>query len=94
MTFSIEHTTEYWESNNPVLALNQHGRESDSGRFKVGDGSTAWNQLLYASTKIVLEGGQADSIYNPSSYLEEGAADSVYPVLALIDQGAARHRII
>jgi len=32
---------------NPVLALREFARETDTGKFKFGDGSTAWNSLPY-----------------------------------------------
>ena len=39
-----------WTSNNPTLAAGEFGWESDSNRFKIGDGSTAWASLAYADT--------------------------------------------
>jgi hypothetical protein len=39
-----------WTSNNPTLAAGEFGWESDSNRFKIGDGSAAWNSLSYADT--------------------------------------------
>lgn len=33
--------------NNPTLAAGEIGYETDTGRIKVGDGSTAWNSLSY-----------------------------------------------
>ena len=39
-----------WTSNNPTLAAGEFGWESDSNRFKIGDGSTAWTSLGYADT--------------------------------------------
>lgn len=38
-----------WSAANTVLAIGEPGYETDSGRFKVGDGSTAWNSLPYSS---------------------------------------------
>lgn len=40
-------TAANWTSANPVLALNEHGWESDTGKFKIGDGATAWASLAY-----------------------------------------------
>ena len=37
-----------WYNNNPVLALGEPGLETDTRKIKYGDGSTAWNSLLYA----------------------------------------------
>ena len=38
-----------WTSNNPVLAEGEFGWESDTNRFKIGDGSSNWQNLAYAS---------------------------------------------
>ena len=38
-----------WTSNNPTLAAGEFGWESDTNKFKIGDGSTAWTSLAYAS---------------------------------------------
>lgn len=35
-------------SNNPTLADGEIGYETDTGKYKIGDGSTAWNSLDYA----------------------------------------------
>ncbi len=39
-----------WTSNNPTLAAGEFGWESDTNRFKIGDGSAAWNSLSYSDT--------------------------------------------
>tara|TARA_R100001463_G_scaffold366_2_gene1606 strand:- start:3500 stop:5737 length:2238 start_codon:yes stop_codon:yes gene_type:complete len=36
-----------WTSANPTLAAGVFGYESDTTKFKIGDGSTAWNSLAY-----------------------------------------------
>lgn len=38
-----------WAVANPVLLAREMGVESDTGRFKIGDGVTAWNSLAYSS---------------------------------------------
>ena len=35
---------------NPTLAQGQWAKETDTGKVKLGDGSTAWNSLAYSST--------------------------------------------
>jgi len=40
-------TASEWTSNNPILALGEWGLETDTGNVKMGDGSTAWNDLAY-----------------------------------------------
>ncbi len=39
-----------WTSVDPVLALGEVGLETDTRKFKVGDGSTAWSGLSYWTT--------------------------------------------
>jgi hypothetical protein len=36
-----------WTSRNPVLNAGEQGYETDTGEFKIGDGSTAWISLEY-----------------------------------------------
>jgi hypothetical protein len=38
-----------WTTTNPVLAIGEPGYETDTGKFKVGNGSTAWTSLAYSS---------------------------------------------
>jgi len=38
-----------WSAQNPTLAAGELGYESDTGKFKIGDGSTAWTSLAYFS---------------------------------------------
>lgn len=40
-------TAAAWTAANPVLALRELARETDTGKLKFGDGSTAWNSLPY-----------------------------------------------
>jgi hypothetical protein len=40
-------TAAQWTAVNPVLADGELGLESDTTKFKVGNGSTAWNSLSY-----------------------------------------------
>jgi len=40
-------TAANWTSVNPVLAEGEPGYETDTGRWKIGDGVTAWNSLNY-----------------------------------------------
>jgi len=43
-------------SKNPVLAQGEIGLETDTGKFKIGDGTTAWNSLTYATDGSKLTG--------------------------------------
>jgi hypothetical protein len=42
-------TASLWTSTNPTLAQGEMGLETDTGKFKVGDGSTVWASLPYSS---------------------------------------------
>ena len=50
-------TSTNWTSVNPVLALGEMGIETDTNKFKFGDGVTEWTSLDYASAE---GGGSAD----------------------------------
>lgn len=41
-------TAAAWASVNPVLAAGELGLTTDTGVYKIGDGTTAWNSLSYA----------------------------------------------
>jgi len=40
-------TAANWAAVNPVLLANELGLESDTKKFKVGNGSSAWNSLAH-----------------------------------------------
>jgi hypothetical protein len=40
-------TAQNWTTSNPVLALGEPGIETDTYKFKFGDGQTAWSNLAY-----------------------------------------------
>ena len=42
-------TAASWTSTNPTLAAGELGLETDTGLWKVGNGSTAWTSLSYAT---------------------------------------------
>lgn len=46
-------TASQWTSANPTLAAGEQGYETDTGKMKIGNGSTAWNSLAYAITGAV-----------------------------------------
>lgn len=46
-------TTAQWTSSNPTLADGEPALNATTGRVKVGDGSTAWNDLPYSDTRVV-----------------------------------------
>jgi hypothetical protein len=46
-------TASQWTSANPTLAAGEFGYESDTGKFKIGTGSTAWTSLSYQASGTV-----------------------------------------
>lgn len=46
-------TAAQWTSANPTLASGEFGYESDTGKFKIGNGSTAWTSLSYQASGTV-----------------------------------------
>lgn len=62
-------TAANWTSNNPVLQAGQIGYETDTLKFKFGNGSTAWVSLSYAvavSTGGVSDGDKGDIVVSGS----------------------------
>lgn len=55
-------TVANWTSINPTLAQGEVGVELSTGKFKIGDGSTAWTSLVYASS-IGATGGGGDDVF-------------------------------
>jgi len=56
-------TAAEWTAANPTLALGEIGAETDTRRFKVGTGSTAWVSLpYYGSAEADLVRGQASKM--------------------------------
>jgi hypothetical protein len=48
-------TAANWASTNPTLAAGEQGYESNTGLSKIGDGSTTWTALPYASVSRITE---------------------------------------
>ena len=46
-------TASQWTSTNPTLASGEQGFETDTGKMKIGNGSTAWNSLAYLGAGTV-----------------------------------------
>lgn len=46
-------TAANWTTTDPILAQGEIGFETDTGKFKFGDGTSDWNSLGYASAEAV-----------------------------------------
>lgn len=45
-----------WSTANPVLMKGEIGIETDTNKFKIGDGTSAWSALSYVGTQVVVTG--------------------------------------
>ena len=57
-------TSANWTSTNPTLAAGELGAESNTGRLKLGDGSTAWNGLAYLGGVTSVNGSTGVVVLN------------------------------
>ena len=58
-------TAANWTSNNPILLNGEWGYETDTGKAKIGNGSTAWTSLAYTvfpQNNVVITGGSITGI--------------------------------
>jgi len=60
-------TTVEWVSNNPVLSEGEQGYEIDTGKIKIGDGSTAWTSLAYNFEYVAYTDADVDLHLNTST---------------------------
>lgn len=63
-------TSTNWTSVNPTLSQGEFGVETDTGKFKIGDGQKAWNSLPYASSGGA--GGSGTQITSADGSVEYG----------------------
>ena len=56
-----------WSAANPVLSMGEPGVETNTGRFKVGDGATEWVSLSYYYSMSPLYLYGADSTTPPTA---------------------------
>ena len=54
-------TAANWTSNDTILLAGEQGIESDTLKFKFGDGSTAWTSLSYGKGRIDISGTPVDN---------------------------------
>lgn len=56
-------TAANWTSTNPTLLAGEPGFETDTGKLKIGNGSTAWTSLAYVN----LSGSQASALFTATT---------------------------
>jgi hypothetical protein len=66
-------TAAQWNSANPVLNEGEPGFESDTKKFKIGDGTTIWNDLDY----VTLDAGDLDDPVSPYAGLFNNSKNKI-----------------
>lgn len=67
-------TASQWTSSNPILAAGEFGFESDTGKFKIGNGSSNWSALDYFANATVIKSDLIDNAPAALDTLNELAA--------------------
>ena len=75
-------TAANWTSNNPTLAAGEIGYETDTEKYKIGDGSTVWTSQGYTTF-----GGITKSLIDAKGDLVVGSADNTAARLAVGTDG-------
>ena len=87
-----------WEKNNPVLSRGEPGFEIDTNRLKIGDGSTAWNDLRYIGEEEVVNTathydfpsiGRANTIYKAETEQKSYQWNTTKMKYELLSDGAS-----
>lgn len=68
-------TAANWTSVNPVLAAREFGLETDTRKFKIGDGSTAWASLPYGAVTSGSTSDLSQTVSDKSSNYTIGTGD-------------------
>lgn len=77
-------TAANWTSANPTLAAGELGFETNTAKFKIGDGSTAWASLSYFIPGVGAGGAVAsDAIWDAKGDLAVGTAADTASKLAV-----------
>ena len=68
-------TASNWQSSNPTLLAGEAGHESDTRKYKLGDGSTAWNSLAYAGYTHPNHTGEVTSTGDGATVITDDTVD-------------------
>jgi len=82
-------TAAHWTSANPVLGASELGYETDMGRFKFGDGATAWNDLDYFEAGAGDVEGPGTSTDNAIARFHQGTGKVIQNSLVTIDDSGS-----
>jgi len=70
-------TATEWTTANPVLSQGEAGYEHDTGKFKIGNGSSPWNSLQYSSGTTGPTGPSSTATVGTVNTLSPGASATV-----------------
>ena len=62
-------TANNWKGVNPVLAAGEIGIESDTNKFKFGNGTSAWNELGYAGSEAGNVPAELSELENDTGFI-------------------------
>jgi hypothetical protein len=65
-------TASQWTTANPILGSGEPGFETDTSKFKIGNGTASWSELDYFS------GGGGSASVDLSDYLTKASASAIY----------------
>lgn len=68
-----------WTSVNPILAEREFALETDTNKYKIGDGVTHWTGLTYPSFGVTLSGGTDITITNDYEISFTGSIPTTSP---------------
>ena len=71
-------TSSNWTNTNPILSLGEVGFETDTGKFKIGNGSSLWSALDYFLDSSDLGSTYLTQSSASSAYLTQSSASSTY----------------
>jgi len=77
-------TSSSWTSTNPTLSAGEIGYETDTGLFKIGDGTTAWTSLSYNAVRD-LTAGSGISISNSNGNYTISLSDPTIQISDITD---------
>lgn len=70
-------TAANWTATNPTLTQGEPGIETDTGKLKLGDGSTAWNSLAYQAAANIVDGTIVNADINASAAIADTKLDTI-----------------
>ncbi|MGA1296395.1 MAG: hypothetical protein ACO3X1_13880, partial [Burkholderiaceae bacterium] len=69
-------TAAAWTAANPVLLAGEIGIETDTRRYKIGDGTTAWSSLSYYIEGVLARGQASKTTSSTIPILSAGTYQS------------------